>query len=195
MYSILDIVLCFILAVGFVIMLRLQRKFFPQKYYELSRRVFGYGITHRMRIIRSLLIFSYGILTSVLLKDDLLTISTIFLGSFLVVWPVLLNPHQFDLNELGEYEDLIVRMNTKGRFLLYCSYILFIISSGILAYLATRFGFVMVDLTLNSFKSWAEGSLWAFLMFIFSENGSKRLEHLLDRDIRKRQQKVQEYNE
>lgn len=195
MYSILDIALCFALAIGFVIILRLQRKFFPRKYYELSRRVFGYGITHRMRIIRSLLIFSYSVVVLFLIEDDLLTISTIILGSFLVVWPVLLNPHQFDLNELGGYGDLIIRINTKGKFLLYCSYILFIISSGILAYLATRFGFMMVDVTVNSFKSWAEGSIWAFLMFLFSENGSKRLENLLDSDIRKNQQKMEEYNE
>ncbi|WP_214764600.1 hypothetical protein [Exiguobacterium sp. s141] len=185
----------FFIAIGFVLIFRLQRYLFPRKYYELSRRVFGRGITLRMRIIRTILIFAYSILTLYVFKDDTLTVLTISLGSFLIVWPALLNPYQFDLNEMGGYGEYTIHINKKGKLFLYTSYSLFVLSSGVLAYLATRCGEIILRMTIDSFIEWRGSLIFSALLYIFFEGGSKRLEDLLDNTIRKQQHDTESYYE
>lgn len=195
MYTLIDLTFMFLIAIGFVLMFRIQRNLFPKKYYELSRRVFGRGITRRMRIIRTILIFAYSILTFYVIKDDTLTILTISLGSFLIVWPAILNPYLFDLNEMGGYGEYTVYINKKGKVVLYMAYSLFVLSSGALAYIATSFGEIILRMTIDSFKEWLGGLIFTGLLFIFFEGGSKRLEDFLDNTIRKQQQNIESYDE
>lgn len=189
-----DLYLIFIVAILFVVMFRVQRRFFSKNYYELSRRVFGRGITIRMMLIRLLMvfIFSYGVYW--LTDSASVVIVGVLLGSFLIVWPILLNPSTFDVSEVGGYNYNIVNISTKGWFFLLLSYVLFIISSGLIAFLSVGFGESLVNQTIESFKSWLLSYWWVFLVSIFFAKSSDKMETLLEKDILDREALLDEYN-
>lgn len=192
MYSFLNLLSMLLIAIVFVLIFKGIRKFFPKKYFELSRLVFGNGVTIRMRIIRSIVIFTYSYLVYLILDNKEATVFSIMLGSFLIVWPVLLNPDQFDLNETGWYKQP-VRVKTKGKILLYLSYICFVLYAISLSLLAVQKGDLIFKYTKESFGSWADGLIMYVLLTLFFENGSKIFERLLSKSINKTQQKTKEY--
>lgn len=193
MFSILDLVFAFIVAITFVGMFRLQRKFFSKKYFELSRRVFGRGITKRMILLRIVIIFLFSALAYFLIADSNTILLGVLLGSFLIVWPVLLNPSQFDLEEFGDWGQSKVKMNKKGWFFLLFSYFLFISTSVIVAYLSINYSENILFLSTESFKSWALGNFWLIIVAILGYPVSERTENYLEQDIRKRQEEILEY--
>lgn len=194
MISYIQLFLIFIIAILFVSMFRLQRKFFSKKYYELSRRVFGRGITFRMMLIRFILIFffSYGLYW--LIESASTVITGVLLGSFFIVWPVLLNPSTFDVSEAGGYEYNIVNISSKGWIYLLVSYVLFIISSGIIAFLGVSFGEYVFYQTVESFKAWLSGAWFLFPLAIFLSGGSNKMENLLEKDILDKESILNEFN-
>ena len=192
--SYIDLILIFIVAILFVVMFRLQRRFFSKKYYELSRRVFGKGITIRMMLIRLLMIFIFSYIVYWLTESSSIVITGVLLGSFLIVWPVLLNPSTFDVSEAGGYEYNIVNVSTKGWFLLLVSYILFIISSGLIAFLSVRFGEYLLYQTIESFQSWLASAWWIVLLSIFFAKSSDKVEILMEKDILEGKASLDEYN-
>lgn len=192
MYSFIDLLLILFYSIIFVLMFKAIRKFFPKKYFELSRLIFGNGVTIRMRIIRSVVIFAYSYMIYVILGNQEAAIFSIMLGSFLIVWPVILNPEQFNLNETGWYKQR-VHVNKKGKIYLYSSYAFFIFYSTSIAVLAVKVGNVFFDLTKKSFESWIDGLIMYFILAIFFENGSKIFEGLLSKNVNKSQEKVKRH--
>src|SRR5690606_1985878 len=126
MYSNIDFLIIFFIALSFVGMFKIQRKYFARKYYELSRRIFGRGITLRMMLIRLIMIFGLSYLAYWLTNDKEVVVLGILLGSFLIVWPVLLNPSTFDVNEITNHGNNVVHISRKGWILLLISYASFI---------------------------------------------------------------------
>ena len=194
MMSYADLILIFIVAILFVFMFRVQRRFFSKKYFELSRRVFGRGITIRMMLIRLLMIFIFSYCAYWLTESGSVVIIGVLLGSFLIVWPVLLNPSTFDISEAGSYEYNIVNISTKGWFFLSVSYALFMVSSGLIAFLSVTFGEHLLYQTVESFKSWLSSALWILLLSILFTKGSDKMETLLEKDILDGIASLQEYN-
>lgn len=193
MFSSLDLVFAFIVAIAFVSMFRLQRKFFSKKYFELSRRIFGRGITRRMILLRIVMIFLFSVLAYFLIEDRNTVLLGVLIGSFLIVWPVLLNPSQFDLEELGDWGQSKVKMNKKGWLFLLSSYFFFIITSVIIAYLSLNYSENILFLSVESFKSWALGNFWLIIIAILGYPVSERTENYLERDIRKREEEIMEH--
>ncbi len=193
--SYIDLMLIFIVAILFVVMFRLQRRFFSKKYYELSRRVFGKGITIRMMLIRLLMIFIFSYIVYWLTESSSIVIIGVLLGSFLIVWPILLNPSTFDVSDAGGYEYNIVNVSTKGWFLLLVSYVLFMISSGLIAFLSVRFGEYLLYQTIESFQSWLSSAWWIVLLSIFFAKSSDKVEILMEKDILEGKASLDEYND
>lgn len=182
----------FIIAIAFVLIFKGIRKLSPKKYFELSRLVFGNGVTLRMRIIRSIVIFTYSYIAYILLDNKEATVFSILLGSFLIVWPVILNPSQFDLNETGWYKKP-VRVKNKGKIYLYLSYVFFVLYAVSLSLLAVEIGDSVFNYTKKSFASWTDGLIIYLLLTVFFENGSKIFEGLLSKSITKTQKEIKEY--
>ncbi|MFP8783151.1 hypothetical protein [Planococcus plakortidis] len=147
-----------------------------------------------MMLIRLLMIFIFSYIVYWLTESSSVVITGVLLGSFLIVWPVLLNPSTFDVSEAGGYEYNIVNVSTKGWFLLLVSYILFIISSGLIAFLSVRFGEYLLYQTIESFQSWLASAWWIVLLSIFFAKSSDKVEILMEKDILEGKASLDEYN-
>lgn len=194
MYSNIDLLIALSISFLFVGMFRIQRKYFAKKYYELSRRVFGKGITIRMMLIRLIMIFGFSYITYWLTNNKEVVVLGVLLGSFLIIWPVLLNPSTFDVREVGNYSDSVVHVNRKGWIFLLISYVSFILSAVVIAYLSTSFGEYLLNQTAASFKSWLSSSWWLILVYIFTSKNSEFFETLLEKDILKREERLNQYD-
>lgn len=195
MYSIVHLITIFIVAILFVVMFRLQRKFFSSIYYSLSRRVFGNGITIRMMLIRTIMVLVYSFIVFVITENEGVTIIGVGLGSFLIVWPVLLNPSSFDLHKAGNYNEIVTHVNTRGWFLLFLSYISFVISMMLIALISANFGDYIFSAIEESFKAWIGSQLFLIVLFILTSGTSKFFEKLLEKDIFKREERIENYEE
>lgn len=194
MYSNIDFLIIFFIALLFVGMFKIQRKYFARKYYELSRRIFGRGITLRMMLIRLIMIFGLSYLAYWLTNDKEVVVLGILLGSFLIVWPVLLNPSTFDVNEITNHGNNVVHISRKGWIFLFISYASFILSAVTIAYLSTSFGEYIIDQTIKSFKSWLSSAWWLILLFILTSKNSEWFENLLEKDIFKNEERLNQYD-
>lgn len=195
MYNFSEFIIILAGGISFVLMFRLQRKFFSGQYYELSRRVFGRGVTIRMMLIRVIMIFLYSYIFYSITNSENIVISGVFLGSFLIVWPVLLNPSTFDVQEAGQYEKNVTNVRPIGWFLLLISYLLFIMSSVFIAYTGVSFGDYIVSKTLESFKSWLSSAWWLLIVAILFSKVSELLENILEKDILERRNKLNKYDD
>ena len=194
MYSNIDFLIIFFIALLFVGMFKIQRKYFARKYYELSRRIFGRGITLRMMLIRLIMIFGLSYLAYWLTNDKEVVVLGILLGSFLIVWPVLLNPSTFDVNEITNHGNNVVHISRKGWIFLFISYASFILSAVTIAYLSASFGEYIIDQTIKSFKSWLSSAWWLILLFILTSKNSEWFENLLEKDIFKNEERLNQYD-
>ncbi|MGE6370965.1 hypothetical protein ACQKDB_17815 [Planococcus kocurii] len=147
-----------------------------------------------MMLIRLIMIFGLSYLVYWLTNDKEVVVLGILLGSFLIVWPVLLNPSTFDVNEITNHGNNVVHISRKGWILLLISYASFILSAVTIAYLSTSFGEYIIDQTIKSFKSWLSSAWWLILLFILTSKNSEWFENLLEKDIFKNEERLNQYD-
>lgn len=92
MFSLIELLHSFIIAIGFIFLLKLHREIFPKSYFASSNLISDIEVAPSLRsvVIRFLLILLYGVILNVFIRADVVILG-ITLGSFLIVWPIFLS--------------------------------------------------------------------------------------------------------
>lgn len=158
--EILNLLKILFIAIGLVILFKIEKKIFRNNYYNLSQLLFDH-VTIRQISSRIFLIMIYAFLMNFIIKDSQTMLSGIFFGSFLVVWPIIISPKQITLSQFGQSENDFLVMDKSDYIRLLCVYFVFIASSVVFAYLAVEL------LTVNNIKkelsNWFMNFVWAII--------------------------------
>lgn len=121
-----ELIYSFICALIFVMIFYIQRVRDPIYYFSFGEIILGIrtSISYKALFLRFIIIFAFGFIISLIFSSIFITCFSAFLGSFLIVWPAILNPASTDF-----------RLRKKRR-LVFLAYVLFVFSSTFICYLA-----------------------------------------------------------
>ena len=173
MFSYIELLYIFLIAIAFVLLFRFQKSFFKKYYFSNIELAFENKVSYRMFLARYIFIFLFGLLSYWIFGSiDIILIGS-FLGSFLVVWPALLSPRNA-YNEIFEHKDIIK---------IYVIHSIFMITTISTAYIAALvFPIIRDDLNLR--EQIPGALLWLTISvfgnpieFIFKKNLDKSLKN------------------
>ena len=128
-FSIYELIYSFICGIIFVMIFYVQRVKDPIYYFSFGEIILGIrtSISYMALFLRFLIIFVFGFIVSLVFSSIFITCFSAFLGSFLIIWPALLNPESTDF-----------RLRKK-RGLILLAYVLFVFLSILISYLSSIF--------------------------------------------------------
>lgn len=129
MITYLELVFVFIIAILFVILFKIQKKIFPQNYFSSSQVILDKNVTYKMLVVRYLLILFFSFAFNLIIENRSIIAIGVFLGSFLIIWPTLLNP--------SEPYWAIGYVKKKDILIIYFLHFLFVLSSVLTTYFGT----------------------------------------------------------
>ncbi|CAM4239263.1 hypothetical protein [Lacicoccus alkaliphilus] len=94
MYSLLDILVCFLIGIGLIFLFKLQREISPGTYFATSgilSEIEDEQPDRRAILIRICIIILYGVALGFFIDSSELIVYGMTLGTFLIVWPVFIN--------------------------------------------------------------------------------------------------------
>jgi hypothetical protein len=137
-FTIIDLLVIVLISFIYVATFRIQKIISPSDYFGFQEIV--YGVRKSIRpisiVIKFAVILFYSSLCFMAIKNGPNIIVGVTLGSFLIVWPNIMNPYNLDPKLV------------RKKMILYIWYIIFIISSGFIAHLG-----VLIILLLKNFIS------------------------------------------
>ena len=115
----------FFFGVIFFIVFYIQKLKAPVYYFSFGELIYGIKTSIRLKafLLRFTIIFIYGFLVSLIFSNVSITILSSFWGSFMIIWPGILNPYKVDS-----------RLKDKTK-LVILFYMLFIMSSALISFL------------------------------------------------------------
>lgn len=177
MFSYVELLLAILVAALFILMFKLQRKFFVRAYHSGGELIEG-KVSIRNILIRYLMITAFSMILILLSFDVKVIILGTGIGSFLIVWPAFISPYTRSLFTYTSFQE----------FIYYCYLILFPVASIAVAYLATRY-FAFGVSTLQAIISNIAINLLTFVILGGSES---KLYSWLDAKIIKHQEEMDE---
>lgn len=128
-FSLYELLFCFICAIVFVLIFYVQRVRDPIYYFSFGEIILGIRttISYKALFLRFIIIFAFGFIISIVFSSMFITCFSGFLGSFLIIWPAVLNPASTDF-----------RLQKKRQFL-FLAYVLFVFLCTLIGYLAFIF--------------------------------------------------------
>lgn len=123
-FSLCELIVSFLFAFVFILIFYVQKVRYPTYYFSFGELIYGIKTSIKLKafLIRFIIIFIFGFILSLLFSSLFITCFSAFLGSFLIVWPAILNPNMIDY-----------RLSNK-RKLVILFYVLFVFSSVCIAY-------------------------------------------------------------
>ena len=96
MLSWFHIVMSFFFGVIFFIVFYIQKLKDPVYYFSFGELIYGIKTSIRFKafLLRFAIIFIYGFLVSLIFSNVSITILSSFWGSFMIIWPGILNPYK-----------------------------------------------------------------------------------------------------
>lgn len=174
MVSYFDLLIIFLIAVCFVALFKLQKKFTPTKYFANSQLIVGESVSWRMILIRFLLVFLFGMLSNTIIKEEVVILLGVILGSFLIIWPTILSPS----------ESYMYTVKKSDIFFIYLSNFLFVITSVSIVFIAIKlFPMISGYVTDNKADLLWDISIW-FIIAIFGFPGKEKVDRLLEKRLR-----------
>lgn len=165
--SIFELILSIFFAFVFVGIFYLQRIKDPIYYFGFSEIVYGFktSISISSFFVKALVIFVFSIVVYLLTNSLEVVNFSVFLGSLLLVWPVIINPEQIDY-----------RIAERRKLLLFI-YFVFILLSIIISRIGVLFVITIAPLFLEYVKEWDkptrifnfifDGVIFSILTFVF----------------------------
>lgn len=108
MFSITDLILSFIFGLLFIGMFLAQKKFFPSKYFSLTEVILETKVTYMMIIVRTGMIFVYGLVCYGISSSAEIVLLGGVMGSLLIIWPAILNPSNIYIQPRTKLEWILV---------------------------------------------------------------------------------------
>jgi hypothetical protein len=171
MFSIIDLIISLILAILFVLMFKFKKRVMPYSYFSSSQLILGNCVTVKMMVMRFCIIFIFGILSFLVIREEPIVLLGVLLGSLLIVWPVLLNPSE------------IYYWNLKGFdfILLILSHIFFVVSSFSIVYLSILLFPIVSDFTIEKIKDLTSDFIVWIILAIFGFPAKQILDKHLEK--------------
>lgn len=141
MISYLELVYICLIAILFVFLFKIQQKISPQHYFSNSQFILDRDVSYKMLGIRYLLILLFSLNFYLIFSNRIVIVAGIFLGSFLIIWPILIAPSEAYC-EIGY-------IKLKDKVLIYLLHFVFVISSTFVAYFAIIFFPLLKDLFIE----------------------------------------------
>lgn len=107
-FSITDLIFSFILGLLFIGMFLAQKKFFPSKYFSLTEVILETKVTYMMILVRTGMIFVYGLVCYKISSSAEVVLLGGVIGSFLIIWPAILNPSNIYIHPRKKLEWVLV---------------------------------------------------------------------------------------
>lgn len=107
-FTITDLMFSFILGLLFIGMFLAQKKFFPTKYFSLTEVILETKVTYMMIIVRIGMIFVYGLVCYGISNSAEIVLLAGVMGSFLIIWPAILNPSNIYIQPRRKLEWILV---------------------------------------------------------------------------------------
>ncbi|PEF81435.1 hypothetical protein [Bacillus toyonensis] len=108
MFSIADLILSFIFGLLFIGMFLAQKNFFPSKYFSLTEVILETKVTYMMIIVRTAMIFVYGLVCYGISSSAEIVLLGGVMGSLLIIWPAMLNPSNIYIQPRTKLEWILV---------------------------------------------------------------------------------------
>ncbi|MDF9450965.1 hypothetical protein [Bacillus toyonensis] len=108
MFSITDLILSFIFGLLFIGMFLAQKKFLPSKYFSLTEVILETKVTYMMIIVRTAMIFVYGLVCYGISSSAEIVLLGGVMGSLLIIWPAILNPSNIYIQPRTKLEWILV---------------------------------------------------------------------------------------
>ena len=98
MYSLEDLIICFLVAIVLIIIFKLQRELTPSRYFSTGDifEEIENSTSFKEIFLRFIIILSYGIILSYFISSQKIIILGMTFGSFLAVWPAFLSDSNID---------------------------------------------------------------------------------------------------
>lgn len=155
-FSVNDLILICLVAFLFILIFRIQKRVFPKAYHSVSSFILQDTVTVKLIVIRILLLLTFGATLSKFIETDNLITFGSAVGSFLIIWPAILN-YKNDIEALG-------LLDKKDKILYYVLLILFSISSTILVYTGANLSPFYLGALNNLIENW-------IFLFLFGSIG------------------------
>lgn len=160
-FTVYDLLKSLIIAFLYVGVFRVQAKIDPQNYFGFGELLYGLRVSIKPLafLIKALIIFVFSIFSFIIVKNDILVMLGIGVGSFLLVWPGIL------------YNNVLDYKLRKRRKLVITVYVIFIILSVVISWFGIIVSVFIKPLTIEYVKSFNNAShLYTLLMdgFLFS---------------------------
>lgn len=160
----MEFIIEFVLALVFILFFKVQKLFLPDTYFAFSDPfILGESVSSSKYLLRFFVIFFFNVFFYIILNifyegQEILNLLLIasFLGSFLILWPIIFKPSR----------NLEGGLSKKFIFFLYCIYTSFLLSNMIISLLTTS----IMNLFFNDmdivtvFSSNKEGIIFEILM-------------------------------
>lgn len=160
-FTVCDLLKSLIIAFLYVGIFRVQAKIDPQNYFGFGDLLYGLRVSIKPLafLIKALVVFVFSIVSFIIVKNDILVMLGIGVGSFLLVWPGILYNNVLDYNL------------RKRRKLVITVYVIFIILSVVISWFGIILSVFIKPLTIEYVKSFNNAShIYTLLMdsfFIF----------------------------
>lgn len=133
--SIIELVQIAVLSFITVAIFKIDKKLFTKKYFSVSQLLFDDNVTVGNIVHRIALISIYSIILNLFIENIFVILFGIAIGSFLIVWPVILNPEFVKIGHNIFIDDIdTISFRNKDYMLLLMLYFLFILSNTVLSY-------------------------------------------------------------
>lgn len=166
-FSLYDLLISFLVSIGFVIIFKIQKAAFPHIYYSASELFLSKSITYKQVVIRMIIIFVYSSLLHMILTPENIVLG-VLVGALLITWPAFLHPTEM----MWGYHYL-----TYKEKLIYFLFLLsFIIISPLLAYVGLNVNFEdLINKVIDS---------WIFGLIILMSGLQEKTANMLSENIR-----------
>lgn len=185
MFSYLNLITAFIISLCFVGLFKFQKKISPTNYFASSQLIVGSSVSWRMILLRYILVFFFGLLSYLVVRNEPTILLGVLLGSFLIIWPTLLSPSDSYINIIKKSDILII----------YLSNFLFVITSVITVYVAVRLFPVISDYLSNNRADIVWDVVFWFVMSIIGYPGKEKLDRLLEKRLEKNESDYYSYDD
>ncbi|MFP7416604.1 hypothetical protein [Priestia filamentosa] len=173
MYSYSDLFISFIISIGFVLIFIAQKRFFFGAYFTFLEIVVDHTVTVRKIIIRILMIFIFAGICKAIVHSEPVILLGVLLGSFLIIWPAIVNT-----------EDIFFRSLTSGeKSIAFMMYFFFIAASVSIAKMAFSFYPLFIDFTIEQAVNYIKENFLIILFAIFGYPAQDGTRRVLDRRI------------
>jgi hypothetical protein len=185
MFSFLDLIIAFIISLCFIGLFKVQKKFSPTNYFASSQLIVGSSISWRMVLLRFILVFIFGLLSYLIVRNETIILLGVLLGSFLIIWPTILSPFE-------SYASIVKKLDV---IIIYLSNFLFVITSVIIVYVSVRL-FPIVSDYIATNKVDITWDIFLFLIFsITGFPGKEMLDRILENRITKNENDYYSYKD